>query len=1223
MPRKILLLIIAIAATGVLYSQSGTLKGRVIDAETNEGIPFANISILENGAIVTGGMTDFDGNFTIKPIPAGKYNVQASYLGYKTLQLNNVQINSGKITFQNFKLTPSAQVLEEVEVKDYKVPLISKDQTTSGGTVTSEDIAKMPGRSATSVAATVGGVYQDESTGDLNLRGARGEGTVYYVDGVKVIGSSAVPKGAQEQVEVMLGGIPAKYGDATGGIISITTKGPQREFFGGVEIVTSHFLDAYDYNLAEVTVSGPMIQKKTVDPYDSTKINKEPIAGFFISSNVTYMKEPSPSAIGYYKVNDETLQYLIDNPIKPSAESSITLLNSEFLHEYDENGEPVFENIKARENVDYYSMNTAAKVDYTPSKNTNLTLGASVDYRKYSTGDRAFQLFNYDNYGEVMFSNWRTYLRFTQKFTPLTPEEEKKAQDNFIKNAYYQVQVDFTRTDQDVYNRDHKDKLFNYGYVGKFETYKIPTYDWTDTITGFPSGVYAQNGFMDTLVVFTPSDINEELSKYTEYYYNLYDLNSGYYRNYLTVVFNGGLYNGQTPDPVYSLWNSHGTPYGTYSTYDQTQIRLTAEGAGDIKDHEITIGFEFEQRSQSYFGASPIGFWNLARGYTNFHILELDYSDEGTHYTYDANGVFTDTIWYDRKYAGDLQYQFDEKLREHLGLLVDGTDFIDVDSYSPDEFSIDYFSAEELINAGNSYVTYYGYDHHGKKLTSKPSFDDFFTKTDENGRKLRPIAPFEPNYAAAYIQDKFAFYDLIFNVGLRVDRYDANQKVLKDQYSLYDTYKVGDIKSNNNLGTIPSTMGDDYVVYVDDVNNPTQILGYRSGDNPSNVKWYDAQGTEVDNYQTISSATGISPYLVNPDGGVAPDAFKDFEPQITVMPRVAFSFPISDVALFFAHYDILSKRPYNNRLNPIDYLYIEAVGQNPINNPNLKPEKTIDYELGFQQKLTNTSSLKISAYYREIRDMIQAQYIYGAYPINYITYANIDFGTVKGITFTYDLRRTGNVSLRASYTLQFANGTGSNAESGVSLITTGQPNLRTTIPLDFDQRHGLVANLDYRFLSGRLYNGPKWFGKDILQNTGANFVFNFGTGSPFSKRELVTNYLEGSINGSRKPSRFTINMRIDRTIPIEIGKDGEKPKEVMLNVYFDVTNLLNTKNIINVYSKTGNPDDDGYLINPKNQSIIESKNDPESFRYYYSLLVNNPYNYSSPRLIRFGCQLVF
>ena len=64
------------------------------------------------------------------------------------------------------------------------------------------------------------------------------------------------------------------------------------------------------------------------------------------------------------------------------------------------------------------------------------------------------------------------------------------------------------------------------------------------------------------------------------------------------------------------------------------------------------------------------------------------------------------------------------------------------------------------------------------------------------------------------------------------------------------------------------------------------------------------------------------------------------------MPRIAFSFPISDEALFFAHYDVLTKRPTTgNRLNPIHYFYLQTGNINTVNNPSLLPETTIDYEM--------------------------------------------------------------------------------------------------------------------------------------------------------------------------------------------------------------------------------------------------------------------------------------
>ena len=85
-------------------------------------------------------------------------------------------------------------------------------------------------------------------------------------------------------------------------------------------------------------------------------------------------------------------------------------------------------------------------------------------------------------------------------------------------------------------------------------------------------------------------------------------------------------------------------------------------------------------------------------------------------------------------------------------------------------------------------------------------------------------------------------------------------------------------------------------------------------------------------------------------------SFEDYEPQISVMPRLSFSFPISDEANFFAHYDVLVQRPQERTdATALDYLYFLDPNRTPVNNPNLRPEKTIDYEVGFQQKISAVS----------------------------------------------------------------------------------------------------------------------------------------------------------------------------------------------------------------------------------------------------------------------------
>ena len=265
-----------------------------------------------------------------------------------------------------------------------------------------------------------------------------------------------------------------------------------------------------------------------------------------------------------------------------------------------------------------------------------------------------------------------------------------------------------------------------------------------------------------------------------------------------------------------------------------------------------------------------------------------------------------------------------------------------------------------------------------------------------------------------------------------------------------------------------------------------------------------------------------------------------------------------------------------------------------------------------------------------MRDMIQIRSYIGAYPSQYRAYGNLDFGTVKGLTLTYDLRKTGNMWLKASYTMQFADGTGSTTETAAALINSGLPNLRTISPLNYDQRHRIVTTIDYRYGEGKDYNGPVLFDSQILKNTGANFIFNLGSGTPYTPQVLPTingggsPTTEGSINGARLPWQFTADVNFDRNFSLKFGgDDGDEAKSANLNIYLWISNLFNTKNILGVYRFTGTPNDDGYLAAAQYQPQINTETNPSSYRNYYTMNVDNPYNLGAPRTVRLGIRLDF
>ena len=747
---------------------------------------------------------------------------------------------------------------------------------------------------------------------------------------------------------------------------------------------------------------------------------------------------------------------------------------------------------------------------------------------------------------------------------------------------------------------------------------------------------------------YTPSDINPILANYTSNYYSFFQPGDPRYSTRVDVEGAGGIVNGGTAlggGSVYSMWSDAGSVSNGYSKFESDQIRLSGRGSADIGDHAITLGFEYEQRVQRSYSLNPRDLWDLGRLSVNSHIEQIDSTLYTVAYT-DPNPI-DPTITFERRYGGDDQRTyFAYNMRKALGLDPGGTDFIDFDSYDIDLYNMSFFSADQLINpANNINLQYRGYNYTGKKLNASPSLDDFFNETNDLGFNTRPVPAYQPVYIAGYLEDKFAFDDLIFRVGLRLDRFDANQPVLKDPYSFFPTRDVAYAKTQN-LSEIPDNIKDNFIVYVNDIDNPSAsgVVGYRD---PETDLFYNAQGDLLNDPSALQAGSSIAPWLIDPNAksttlDMSTESFEDYDPQYTLMPRISFSFPISDEATFFANYDILTQRPSGeNGLDPIDLIYITNHSR-IITNPNLKPTKTISYELGFKQKLTSSSALSIQTFYKEQRDEIQVRKLVGAYPEDYITYDNIDFGTVKGFTVNYDLRRTKNVSLRINYTIQFAEGTGSGSTTSLGLVNSNQPNLRSIFPYNYDQRHQIVSTFDYRYGSGSNYNGPKVGGKNILENTGLNIVFISGSGTPYTSRSLAGSSsllggsstgqpVEGDINGSRLPWTLRMDARLDKSFNINWGskseanekawKDGKKQSN--LNVYLQVLNVLNRRNVTGVYGFTGNSDDDGYLNAPQFQDQIRSQVSEQSYRDQYTFRLENPNFYELPRRIRLGAQLSF
>ena len=797
----------------------------------------------------------------------------------------------------------------------------------------------------------------------------------------------------------------------------------------------------------------------------------------------------------------------------------------------------------------------------------------------------------------------------------------------------------------------HKDNLFNYGYVGKFERSYFAqdnaiTYNYSPDflINGQTVNAYVYSGRSELPVKFTPGTLNPDAALYTSYLIN----NSRTpFISLDYIAGNNGLRNGDNPQSVYSLYNNFGAYPGGYSFSNQEQVRVATSFNTDIKDHAVTVGLEFDQRTFSNYGLNASALWTRMRQIVNQHTEQLDKSNPI------LNPDFSGLVPYysfNYLYEEDKQTQFSEKLLDKMGYPLKYTGFINTDALDPSIFNINMFSADDLLGntSDNNIVSYNGYTHDGIKTNEKTDINNFLNKKDLSGRNLLPIGSFRPIYSSIYLMDHFDFKDIKFNVGLRIDRYDANQQVLKDKYALHELAQVGDLGSIGNLpagftDNIPKNISQNAAIYV--AQNPTggkspiSIKGYRDGD-----KWYNSEGNEISDPNLIASSDARPiPYFkdnADYDKKMSAAAFTNYVAAIIPQPRLAFSFPISDVANFFAHYDVLAQRPTGSQLLPLEYYYMNASGSTPlITNPNQQPQRTVDYELGFQQVLNErkNASLTITSFYKEIRGQINQRVVVGAFPKNYIMYDNIDFSTVKGISCIFDFRRTGGSRINLNYTLQFADGSGSNANSGANLASTGQPNLRILQPLDFDTRHNFVLSYDYRFGNKKDYKGPSFKTKSdksirLFQDIGFNLSFLLNSGNPYTRWSTAVptqggngrSSIVGQINGSSKPWNFRANLRLDKNINLTWGKDGpDGEKSANINIYLQVLNLFNTQNILNVFNYTGAPDDDGYLSSTQAQAALAQANSAVAYSNMYSIRMNAPGNYSLPRQIRLGLLFSF
>ncbi len=420
------------------------------------------------------------------------------------------------------------------------------------------------------------------------------------------------------------------------------------------------------------------------------------------------------------------------------------------------------------------------------------------------------------------------------------------------------------------------------------------------------------------------------------------------------------------------------------------------------------------------------------------------------------------------------------------------------------------------------------------------------TSTNHNDYNHKPIE------LSAYLQDKMEFKDMIINLGFRFDYFDSKGRILADPKdpNINDPY----LKANK---------------YV----NPT------------------APDSELVEY-TLEEREAFW--------------WKDAEPKYQVSPRFGIAYPITDRGVIHFSYGHFFQTPQFRILygandgtdNSNPDLEISKTQSNTgfLSNADLKPQKTIMYEIGLQQQLSNDLGMDLTLFYRDIRDWVGASVLNPTYlkSVAYTQYINKDYSNVRGVTLSVSKRYANYFEASLDYTYMVTEGTASNPQDEYNDRKNDKAPRIQIIALGWDQRHTLNGHVSV--------GTPSWR---------VSLLGRYWTGSPYTPRFAVGEVAGGSAfsglreNSARKPSIFTFDLKLFKEL---------KLGSLQYTLFASIYNIFDYRGQTGVHDDTGSAD---YTLGIRNAGYEEKR---------VSLLDDNVVHtewYIEPRQVQLGISLNF
>ena len=313
--------------------------------------------------------------------------------------------------------------------------------------------------------------------------------------------------------------------------------------------------------------------------------------------------------------------------------------------------------------------------------------------------------------------------------------------------------------------------------------------------------------------------------------------------------------------------------------------------------------------------------------------------------------------------------------------------------------------------------------------------------------------------------------------------------------------------------------------------------------------------------------------------------YPEVDPFDWFSPRLGISYKVGDAALLrFSYGHFLQTPPLNYYYSNHNFLVTELA---MVGNPQLKPQKTVSYEVGLWLQLIKNMDFEVAVFYRDIYDLLSSRMLYTYSQIRFGQYDNKDYGNARGLELQYTYR-TGAFMVNANYTLQYTRGVADNPEFAFNRAGSDMDPVNKLIPLAWDQRHTLNIMASY--------NTPKY---------GASLLFNYDSGSPYSWQPITESelaFVNLTPNNQYRPAKFNFDLQAHYNL-ITIA-------DVDVKLTLLVYNLFDRLNENSVNSTTGRAYSG--IVRPIDDTTYRS-----NFTEFKDLY-QNPSMYAAPRSIKLG-----